>query len=173
MVTTAFDNVVPSSTPHSWNLPVLFAVSVSMASVSCLSSLVFLWMCLDSHQPTGVFATLGLSGLSYGQITTAIFLKISIAHILAVFCARNHATYMWQPSSVRPSVVLSAAALVALAISSSIACLLPQSYPDDVSALGIGLTGQSLLPLYIWIYCILFWFVQVKMGNCFRIVGGF
>ena len=44
--------------------------------------------------------------------------------------------------------------------SSIIACVWPSSTPDGIYALGLGLEQPYVLALYIWIYCIVWWFIQ-------------
>lgn len=68
--------MVASKNPEQWNLRVLFFISIILGGVACLSSLLLLWMLLDSWNASGVFQTIGLAGLSYGQITTSIYLKV-------------------------------------------------------------------------------------------------
>lgn len=62
--------------PEKWNLKALFLVSIVMGYVACVSSLVMLWACLDSHNPDGVFARWNLPPMEYGKIVTAVYLKV-------------------------------------------------------------------------------------------------
>ena len=32
--------------------------------------------------------------------------------------------------------------------------------PDDISALGLAYGDYTLMPLWIWLYCIFWWFIQ-------------
>jgi H+-transporting ATPase len=68
--------VNPSHHPDTWNLPVVFLVSSVLAGVALVSSLILLWACLTSWENDGVFDALGLDGLSYGQVTTIVYLKV-------------------------------------------------------------------------------------------------
>lgn len=128
-----------------------------MAAVACLSSLLLLWFLLDSWQYASVFQTFGLGGVSYGQVTTAIYLKVSVSDFLTLFSARTGGNWFF---STAPSPILLCAAGVALGASSIIAVVWPSSYPDGIYALGLGLEQPYVLALYIWIYCIVWWFIQ-------------
>ena len=41
-----------------------------------------------------------------------------------------------------------------------IAVFWPLSRPNDIESLGLGLAAPKTMVLWIWIYCILWWFVQ-------------
>ena len=130
-----------------------------MAGVACLSSLLLLWFLLDSWAYGGVFQTFGLGGVSYGQVTTAIYLKVSVSDFLTLFSARTGGDWFF---STAPSPVLLFAAGVALGASSIIACVWPYGDVDSIESLGLALGRPHVLALYIWIYCIVWWFIQVS-----------
>ena len=95
LIAIGYDNVTPSKTPEVWNLPVVFTIAAVMAGVACISSLLLLWFCLDSWRPDGVFQTIGIGGLSYGQVTTTIYLKVSISDFLTLFSCRGGSDWFW------------------------------------------------------------------------------
>lgn len=76
LITVGYDHVKPSHYPEKWNLPALFAVSIVLGMVACGSSLLLLWAALDSWNPDGLFAKMGLPGMTYGKLTTLIYLKV-------------------------------------------------------------------------------------------------
>ena len=154
-----YDYVQPRQTPEQWNLPVVFLVAATMAAIACLSSLLLLWFLLDSWQVGGVFQTFGLGGVTYGQVTTAIYLKVSVSDFLTLFSARTGGNWFY---STAPSPILLGAAGVALGASSIIACVWPKSSPDGILSLGLALAKPHVLALYIWIYCLVWWFIQVS-----------
>jgi len=47
-----------------------------IGGVACASSLLLLYLLLTSWQAGGFCQSVGLAGLSYGQITTSIYLKV-------------------------------------------------------------------------------------------------
>lgn len=158
LISIAYDNVTPSPRPEKWNLPALFFVGgLVLGGIACLSALIFLWMVLDSWNDSGVFQTVGLPGLSYGQITTAIYLNISVTDFLTLFSARTGDRFFWEQG---PAPVLLAAAMFALSASTILACVWPPSYPDGVYTLGLARRAPYELPVYIWMYCVFWWIVQ-------------
>jgi H+-transporting ATPase len=158
LIAIGYDNVVPSKYPEKWNLSVLFTIGIVLGGVACISSLWLLYILLDSWNSSGVFQSIGLAGLSYGQITTAIYLKVSISDFLTLFSARTGDDWFWTNS---PAPILLGAATFALSTSTLLACVWPASYPDGVYTLGLVYRHPYMLPLYIWLYCIVWWFIQV------------
>jgi len=157
LIAIGYDRVIPLKTPERWNLRVLFFMGSILASVALASSLLLLWMSLDSWRDGSVYQALGLGGLSYGQITTSIYLKVSVSDFLTLFSVRAGEDWFW---TSRPAPVLLAAALIALTTSTALACFWPSSYPDGIYAIGLELRRPYVLPLLIWIYCIVWWFIQ-------------
>ena len=157
LIAIGYDRVTPEKNPEKWNLPVLFTISSVMAGVACVSSLLLLWFSLDSWRLGGVYQYIGLGGLSYGQITTSIYLKVSISDFLTLFSARGGSSWFW---STAPAKILLGAGFVALSSSSILACVWPASHPDGVYALGLGYRKPYALPVYIWIYCLVWWVFQ-------------
>ena len=148
---------MPQDTPTVWNLRVLFVVGSVLAGVACISSLLLLKMCLESWQDDSFFQWVGLGGISYGQITTSIFLKVAVSDFLTLFSARAGEAPFWSSS---PAFVLVAAAGFALATSTCLACYWPLSRPDGIPTLGLWQKPPAMLPVFIWIYCIVWWFLQ-------------
>jgi H+-transporting ATPase len=120
-----------------------------------MSSLLLLYILLDSWNTDGFLQKLGMTGVQYGQITTAVYLKVSISDFLTLFSARTGRHYFWQ---VKPAPILLAGGAVALTLSSFFSIFWPNSQPDDILVEGL----QSDLDLFgfVWAYCILFWFLQ-------------
>jgi H+-transporting ATPase len=143
--------------PEQWNLQALFAVSSVMAGVALISSIVLLYCMLDSWQPDSLFQKWNLGGVSYGQITTAIYLKVSVSDFLTLFSARTGANWFW---TSRPATILMYAACFALSISTILAISWPPSAPDGVPTSGLGRRTPYGLFAYIWIYCLFWWFIQ-------------
>mmetsp|Transcript_29110 Transcript_29110/g.62712 ORF Transcript_29110/g.62712 Transcript_29110/m.62712 type:complete len:954 (+) Transcript_29110:166-3027(+) len=151
LIAIGYDRVEARHTPEKWNLPVLYLISSVLAAVACLSSLILLYIMLNSWN-SGAFG-----GLSYGQITTAIYLKVSISDFLTLFSARTNEDWFW---TTAPAPILLGAGCLALTISTILACVWPPSYPDGIYTLGLARRQPYELPVYIWLYCIGWWFVQ-------------
>ena len=75
LIAIGYDYVDPPSTPAIWNLRVLFLIGAVLAGVACISSLLLLSISLNSWQENSFYEQIGIGGVSYGQITTSIFLK--------------------------------------------------------------------------------------------------
>lgn len=157
LISVGYDNVTPSESPEVWNLRVLFVVSTVLGAVACFSSLVLLWACLDSWNPDGLFARWGLAPISYGQVTTVIYLKVSVSDFLTLFSARTNDGFFF---SSRPAYILLGAAGLALSISTILACTWPSGKVDTIEVTGLALAAPKELAIYIWIYCLIFWFIQ-------------
>ena len=114
LISIGYDNVNPSTTPDKWNLKVLFTVSAALGGVACLSSLFLLYIALDSWNPTGFWASMGMAPLSYGQVTSMIYLKVSISDFLTLFSARSGDDFFW---TNKPSKILLIAAGIACSLS--------------------------------------------------------
>jgi len=158
LIAVGYDHVQPKANPESWNKRALVGCASVLALVSLASSLLLLWCLLDSWRPDGVFQKWGIGGVRYGKITSAIYLKISLSDFLTLFSARTGKDFFF---STRPSIVLIGAGFIALSLSTVISCTWPSSFPDGIATIGLALSsGNKLLALWIWIYCLVFWFIQ-------------
>ncbi|KAG1661530.1 hypothetical protein FOA52_000040 [Chlamydomonas sp. UWO 241] len=151
------DNVNPSHMPEKWNLRSLFSTSIMLGTVACASSLLLLWACLDSWSATSLFTRWGLPPLPYGKVITTIYLKVSISDFLTLFSARTHHEFFW--ASV-PSPILLVCATLALTISTVLGCVWPDGRTDDIRTEGLALGDYTLMPLWVWLYCIVWWWIQ-------------
>jgi H+-transporting ATPase len=159
LIAIGYDNVIPPGLPTNWNLRVLFVVGIVLAGVACMSSLLLLYLSLDSWQKNSFYQIIGLGGISYGQITTSIFLKVAVSDFLTLFSARAGEGWFW---SSKPSPILLGAAGFALGMSTVFACVWPMSRPDGIPTLGLERKEPLILPVWIWLYCIVWWFIQVS-----------
>lgn len=157
LISIGYDNVTPSRYPNEWNLRAIFTISSVLAGVALLSSVLILFFCLDSWNKNSLFQRWGLGGLSYGQVTTVMYLKVSISDFLTLFSARTHDGYFW---SSTPSTILLVAAGFALSLSTVLAVAWPSSDVDGMYVLGLGRREPKALAFYVWVYCIFWWFVQ-------------
>merc|ERR1711871_1063896 len=157
LIAIGYDNVKPRECPESWNLRLLFLVGSVLAIVALVSSLLLLYFCLDSWNYGSLFQTIGIGGLSYGEITTAIYLKVSVSDFLTLFSARSSDDWFW---STTPAPILLAASGFALTASTVLACVWPESMPDDIYTMGLVVRGFSFMPAFVWLYCIFWWFIQ-------------
>ena len=164
LISVGYDRAKPSPRPEKWNLRVLFTASSVLGLVSMGTSLLMLWAALDSPSCGSLFEEWGLPVPAYGQIVTMIYLKVSLSDFLTLFAARTSPGGFW---SHRPGVILFAAAtrrprhFYDLWAASgprdrSTAC----RSRDSTSTWTTGTPTYNLWPLWVWIYCIVFFFVQ-------------
>ena len=157
LIAVGYDNVSPRQNPEKWNIPSLFLVSTVLGAVVCFSSLLLLYFGLDSWTRGGVFQAFGLGGLSFGQVITMMYLKISVSDFLTLFSCRTGENYFW---TSMPSPILLIAGGVALSASSIIAVTWPKSRPDGILTSGLGYRRPYVLAVYVWIYCLVWWVIQ-------------
>jgi H+-transporting ATPase len=108
---------------------------------------------------------MGLPPSDYPHIITAIYLKVSISDFLTLFSARTQTKPFF---AYGPSAVLLVGACGSLALSSIVASFWPESSPDEIRTVGLvrlsegqpAMASQRLMPVYVWMYCIGWWFVQ-------------
>lgn len=91
--------------------------------------------------------------------------QVSVSDFLTLFSARVH-SFFWKS---RPSWVLLGAAALSLIISTILACFWPITTLDGIAVEGLVLGEYKLWPLWVWIYCIIFWLLQVGVEV---VVGG-
>eukprot|EP00596_Hydrurales_sp_CCMP1899_P000338 CAMPEP_0119040160 /NCGR_PEP_ID=MMETSP1177-20130426/10002_1 /TAXON_ID=2985 /ORGANISM="Ochromonas sp, Strain CCMP1899" /LENGTH=917 /DNA_ID=CAMNT_0007004925 /DNA_START=408 /DNA_END=3161 /DNA_ORIENTATION=- len=163
LISVGYDNVKASPLPGTWNLYKVFTMSSLLAGVALLSSLIILFLCLNSWDPNSVMHAFGLGQLSYGQIITVVYLKVSVSDFLTLFSARTPEGFFW---TTAPSWILFCASVFALSLSTVVACAWPSSYPDGIYALGLGYRHPKSLALFVWVYCIFWWFVQDFLKVC-------
>jgi H+-transporting ATPase len=82
---------------------------------------------------------------------------VSISDFLTLFSCRTLDGPFW---SSFPSPILLGAGCFALTLSTTIAVVFPMTHLDQIPVEGLGRAPPYLLALYVWIYCIVFWFIQ-------------
>ncbi|EFN51245.1 hypothetical protein CHLNCDRAFT_37518 [Chlorella variabilis] len=166
LISIGYDRVKASPRPEKWNLRVLFLVSTVLGIVSMGSSLLLVALVLDSPNPGSLFQKMGLPVPPYGKLVTMIHLKVSLSDFLTLFAARTESFFF----TMRPGKLLMAACCVALSLSTVLACIWPEGELDHVPVEGLALEGgdnYTLWPLWIWIFCIVWWWIQdlLKVGT--------
>lgn len=169
LISIGYDNVIPSPRPDKWNLRAVFFIAAVLAAVAMLSSLLLLWGALTSHRPGSMFAAFKLPAMPYEKIITAIYLKVSISDFLTLFSSRT-TSWFW---TSRPALALLGAAGTALMTSTMLGTFWPPMELESLPVVGLGrnaispefqaggpYTDTKLWPIWIWIFCIVWWFVQ-------------
>jgi H+-transporting ATPase len=158
LIAIGYDHVEPPMSPTLWNLRVLFTIGTVLAAVACASSLLLLYWSLDSWRDGSFYQMIGLGGLTYGQVTNSIFLKVAVSDFLTLFSARAGDKWFW---TSKPAPILLAAGALALSLSTLVACMWPRRKPDGIPTLGLVLRSPRILPVWIWFYCLVWWVIQV------------
>jgi H+-transporting ATPase len=144
IISVAYDNVHASQLPEKWDLNILYIVSSSIGLTALASSLVLLSYALSSSDPNSHWAHAGLPQLTYGEIQTLMYLKISLSDYFSVFNSRTKG-WLW---SRAPSVILVGAFVLATGASTWLSVYWP---------FGNGMKGISwTLAGYCWLY-VTFW----------------
>ena len=157
LITIGYDNAIAQSTPPKWNLPFLFAMSAVQAGVAMVSSLLLLFILLDSCRDGSFMQALGIGGVGYGKVTAGIYLKVSVSDFLTLFSARAGGEWFW---TVKPAPILMVGACLALTSSTLIAMLWPNSNPDDIPTEGLVESKPYSLLFFVWIWSLFWWFVE-------------
>jgi len=157
IISVAFDNVNVGRKPQKWNLPAMFVVSASIGGVALVSSLLLLEAGLHSGSKGSMFHHLGLPALTFGQLMTMMYLKVSLSDYLSLFNARTR-SWMW---SRRPSYIVVVAGMFATTVATGLSLYWP---------FGSGMEGiPPSLAAWIWVYTIVCSLLQdlAKVGTYF------
>eukprot|EP00121_Abeoforma_whisleri_P000944 Awhi_evm1s839 len=156
LISIGYDNVRPSSRPEKWNLKVLFIISIVLGSIACASSLLLLYLCLDSGSDGSIFQKMGLPEMPYGKIIAVMYLKVSVSDFLTLFSARTVGFFFSQ----KPAAVLLIAASCSLILSTIVACVWPSGESDGVPVEGLARGDYKLMAVWVWLYCLVWWAIQ-------------
>ncbi len=164
MITISQDRVQPEKKPQKWELFEATIVAIMLGMVACASSLFLLVGCLhfnQRHPADGVkfMAARGKNYLTWYEVRTIIYLKVSVSDFLTLFSARTR-TWFWERYLGGPLLI---AACVALSISTIFALFWDSIF--DASKLGEsafmeGLSRSDGAVVATWLYCILWWIIQ-------------
>ena len=166
LITIAYDNAQAQQTPNKWHLSSLSLSSLTLAAVSCVSSLLLLHLLLESGNPNanGFLQRRGMEPATFGEITNAMYLKVSISDFLTLFSARTGPLFFWK---VRPAPILLAGGGAALLISSLLALYWPGTELDGIPV--ERLVDNPALFGLVWLFSLVFWLVQdVLKVLCFK-----
>ena len=120
LISVAYDNVNVAKEPEHWNLTICFAVAITQGGVAFISSVLLLVLGLnnmDYESDEKIFDLFGVSSWSYGEVLTAVWLKVSISDYLTLWGARTQGM-VW---SRRPGKLLLFAFMLATTVSTVLA----------------------------------------------------
>ena len=162
LISVAYDNVTVSKEPEKWNLTVYFAVAFTQGGVAFISSVILLLLGLnnmDAANPEVVLNTFGIGRWSYGEVLTAVWLKVSISDYLTLWGARTNGL-VW---SRKPGKLLLGAFVLATTVSTFLAAYwflnLANAEGSDSNIPNMKSLEWSAV-LWIWLFNIVFFFFQ-------------
>merc|ERR1711941_25343 len=126
------------------------------AFVAMISSVNLLHILLHSWDQGSMMRQLGLGGISYGKITSSIYLKVAVSDFLTLFSARAGGDWFFQ---VAPAPVLMIGAMLALASATAAAMFWPKSYPDGIQTEGLYVSASRTLEIFVWCWSLGWWIV--------------
>merc|ERR1712054_466301 len=157
LITIGYDYAVAPETPPLWNLPFLFSMAFVQAFVAMISSVNLLHILLHSWDEGSMMRSLGLGGISYGKITSSVYLKVSVSDFLTLFSARAGGDWFFM---VRPAKILLVGAFIALSSSTMIAMFWPLSYPDNIETEGLVQSPPYTLEAFVWVWSLSWWLAE-------------
>jgi len=157
LITIGYDLAVAPRTPPKWNMPFLFSMAFVQSFVAMISSVNLLYILLHSWDEGSLMRQLGLGGISYGKITSSIYLKVSVSDFLTLFSARAGGDWFFM---VKPARILLCGAMVALSCSTCFAMFWPKSYPDGIQTEGLVESPPYMLEVFVWSWSLSWWLVE-------------
>merc|ERR1712203_957795 len=122
-----------------------------------ISSVNLLHILLHSWDEGSMMRTLGLGGISYGKITSSIYLKVSVSDFLTLFSARAGGDWFFM---VKPAPILLCGAMLALTCSTCFAMFWHKSTPDNIETEGLLESPPKMLAAFVWTWSLVWWFAE-------------
>merc|ERR1719463_851968 len=157
LITIGYDLAVAPKTPPKWNMPFLFSMAFVQSFVAMISSVNLLYILLHSWDEGSMMRQLGLGGISYGKITSSIYLKVSVSDFLTLFSARAGGDWFFM---VKPAPILLCGAMIALSCSTCFAMFWPKSYPDGIQTEGLVESPPYMLEVFVWCWSLSWWLAE-------------
>merc|ERR1711881_649450 len=157
LITIGYDYAVAPKTPPKWNLRFLFSMAFVQSFVAMISSINLLYILLHGWDQGSMMRQLGLGGISYGKITSSIYLKVSVSDFLTLFSARAGGDWFFM---VKPARILLCGAMIALTCSTCFAMFWPKSYPDNIQTEGLVESPPYMLEVFVWSWSLTWWLAE-------------
>ena len=135
----------------------LFSMAFVQSFVAMISSVNLLYILLHSWDQGSMMTSLGLGGISYGKITSSIYLKVSVSDFLTLFSARAGGDWFFM---VKPAPILFVGAMVAMSSSTAFAMFWPKSFPDGIQTEGLVQSPPYMLEVFVWVWSLTWWFAE-------------
>jgi H+-transporting ATPase len=157
LITIGYDIAVAPKTPPTWNMPFLFSMAFVQAFVAMISSINLLYILLHSWDQGSLMRSLGLGGISYGKVTSSIYLKVSVSDFLTLFSARAGGDWFFM---VKPAPILAIGGFFAVTCSTCFAMFWPKSYPDGIQTEGLVQSPPYMLEVFVWSWSLSWWLAE-------------
>merc|ERR1712159_656525 len=157
LITIGYDYAQAPATPPQWNMPFLFSMAFVQAFVAMISSVNLLHILLHSWDENSLMKSLGIGGLSYGKITSSIYLKVSVSDFMTLFSARAGGDWFFM---VKPAPILLAGGCFAVTCSTCFAMFWPKSYPDGIQTEGLVESPPYMLEVFVWSWSLSWWIAE-------------
>merc|ERR1711988_1459763 len=157
LITIGYDYAMAPKSPPQWNMRFLFSMSFVQSFVAMISSVNLLYILLHSCDENSMMKRLGLGGISYGKITSSIYLKVSVSDFLTLFSARAGGDWFFM---VKPAPILMCGAMIALTCSTCFAMFWPKSYPDGIQTEGLLESPPYMLEVFVWSWSLSWWLAE-------------
>ncbi|CAG9327110.1 unnamed protein product [Blepharisma stoltei] len=159
IISIAYDKVTVSQKPEKWNLTLMFFNSCTLGSIALVSSIILVLLMLmhmDHEDPSDFFKGFDISTFTYGEILTALYLKVSISDFLTLFAART-SRFFWTRT---PSKILIFAFIFACFVATIFSCYWWLNVINDSSSIPNMESISWRLAGFIWGYDIVFFLIQ-------------
>merc|ERR1711975_113980 len=157
LITIGYDYAVAPETPPIWNLPFLFSMAFVQSFVAMISSVNLLHILLHSWDEDSLMRQLGLGGISYGKITSSVYLKVAVSDFLTLFSARAGGDWFFM---VKPAPILLAGGIIAVSCSTCFAMFWPKSYPDGIQTEGLEQSPPYTLRIFVRSWSLSWWIAE-------------
>merc|ERR1719456_731012 len=157
LITIGYDLAIAPTTPPQWNLRFLFSMAFVQSFVAMISSVNLLHILLHSWDEGSMMRSIGIGGISYGKITSSIYLKVSVSDFLTLFSARAGGDWFFM---VRPANILLCGGMIALTCSTCFAMFWPKSYPDGIQTEGLVRSPPYTLEVFVWSWSLTWWLAE-------------
>lgn len=157
-IALAYDNVSAPHRPERWRMRKIYERSLILGSVHFLSSILLLLICIshmNSDNPNSFLHLFQIPILTYGQVLTIMYMKISLSDSFTLFSARTSG-WFWRH---KPSAALLISVVIAM-IGATVISMTWFIKIDMESDIPDMKRLDWKISFFVWIYCIVFFLLQ-------------
>ena len=145
--------------------PTWIIVLLVLTVVSVFSSLLLLWLLLQSWNPNGALQQIGIGGLSYCRITMCMVLKLMLSDFFILFSVRTDSNFFFSSAPPRLFVILVVTAIIGCI---AMTYLWKPCYIEAVCLEGLIYGENKAVGIFIVAFSVFFFIFQdlVKVIAC-------